>query len=529
MAHRADMQTKDDTMHVKGRMKELFDAFSRIGARAFENPRLVSCTILSKAPQYDNVLRRFLIQAPIRPVSFLQAFDLILRYYLKNIGQYFLLVLARLAISVAGWKASPLSKGNMPTLVIDSFLLVPKVMERKRFNELYLPGLAEEAEKQGWYPVFMLRFHGFTNPRMLSRTFKILHDHPVNALTGMHLFTCGDWMRLLWHVLAYPVAHWKLIRSLKTSLHDSPEAYIRDALIHCLPQDFTTGEARRIAGRRLAEKLDAKARIVSWHENRTGNKAFYLGLHEAEEKTGRHIPTIGAQLFNWPDALLSSHPDDAEVPLHLTPDRVLVNGPYYMPAASTQKYAPGPSLRHQALFEKEEGKTLAPHPEKPVLVLLTSHPTEIERVLTMVRDAKLPENPVFKFHPTTRVEEYQALLPGSPTLVSGSLYTALEEASVVIGCGSADLAESVALGLPAVVIEEITNIPGLDLNYLPEAGHGPLWHGVRRAEDLPGAIESLKKHLVEPERDTRVKAFRDLIFTNPTPDAIVESFDLKRD
>lgn len=516
-------------MHVKGRMKELFDAFSRINERAFKNPRLVSCSVLSKVPHYDNVLRRFLIQAPIRPVSRLQVFELFIRYYVKNIGQFCLLAIARIAIAVAGWRPSPLSQKNAPTLIIDSFLLVPKVTERKRFNEVYLPGLAEEAEKQGWYPVFFLRFYGFTNPRMLYRTFKILHDHPANALTGMHLFSFGDWMRLLWHVLAYPVAHWGLVRSLRGVLHDAPEAYIRDALIHCLPQDCTTGEARRIAGRRLGEKLDPRARIVSWYENRTGNKAFFLGLHEAEEKSGRHIPTIGAQLYNWPDALLCSHPDDTEIERHLTPDRVLVNGPYYMPTASRQRYAPGPSLRHQALFGKEEGKTLEPHPEKPVLVLLTQHPTEIERVLAAVRDAKLPENPVFKFHPTSRAEEYQTLLPGSPILVSGSLHTALEDASVVIGCGSSDLAEAVALGLPAAVIEEITNIPGLDLNYLPESGRGPLWQGVRRAEELAGAIASLKKHLTEPEREARVKAFRDLIFTKPTPETIVEAFDLKRE
>ena len=516
-------------MHVKGRMKELFDAFSRIGARAFENPRLVSCLMLSKAPHYDHVLRRFLIQAPVRPVSFLQAFDFILRYYLKNLWQYLLLLAARIALFSSGWKASPLSKGTSPSLVIDSFLLVPKVVERKRFTEVYLPGLAEEAEKQGWYPVYFFRFHGFSNPRILAKTFKILLDHPVNALTDLHLFTFGDWLRLLWHVLAYPVAHWRLIRSLRDPGFESPEAYIRAALVHCLPTNFLTGEIRRIAGRRLGEKLDAKARIVSWHENRTGNKAFYLGLSEAEEKTGRHIPVTGAQLYTWPDALLSSHPDDAEIPLRLTPDRVLVSGPYYMPSASTQKYAPGPSLRYQGLFEKINGKPPAPGPEKPVLVLLTAHLVEVERVLTMVRDAKLAENPVFKFHSTTRVEDFHYLLPTAPSLASGSLYTALEETSVVVGCGSPDLAEAAALGVPVVAVEDITGIPGLDLNYLPEAGRGNLWQGVRRPEDMPGAIAVLKESLSDPERAARVKAFRDLIFTEPTPGKIVEAFDLKRE
>ena len=59
-------------MKTLGKAKELFDAFSRINAKAYKNPRLVSCNVLSKAPHYDDVLRRFVTAAPIRPVSAMQ-------------------------------------------------------------------------------------------------------------------------------------------------------------------------------------------------------------------------------------------------------------------------------------------------------------------------------------------------------------------------------------------------------------------------------------------------------------------------
>ena len=46
-------------MRPKDRPGELFAAFSRISAAAFQDERLLSCPTLSKAPNYGNVLRRF--------------------------------------------------------------------------------------------------------------------------------------------------------------------------------------------------------------------------------------------------------------------------------------------------------------------------------------------------------------------------------------------------------------------------------------------------------------------------------------
>lgn len=516
-------------MHVKGKMKTLFDAFSRIGAKAFQNPRLLSCHTLAKNPYYDHVLRRYLIQAPIRPVSFLHGLDLGLKYYAGNGVHLLLILLAKIALWSSGWKAPSLAGGKKPVLLIDTFLAIPKVIERKRFTELYLPGLAEEAEQQGWAPIYFFRLYGTRDPRLFLSAFRILREASVAGLTDLHLFTFRDWLSLLWHYLVYPFAHWKLIRSISRTPHDAPEAYIRDALIHTLPGGHMMGECRRLAGKRLGETLDAKARVVSWHENQISNKAFYYGLWEAENNTGRHVPVIGAQLTLWPDSLLGHHPDDAEVALHLTPDTVLVNGPYYLPDASIQTYKPGPSLRYKQLFDSlNKGiGSLEQHRGKPVLALLSYREDEVKRVLTLIREAKLPENPAFKFHPSTDIRPYRHLLPSAPVIVTGSLYSAFEEASLVIGAGSGDLAEAVALGIPAIAVEDILGIPGLDFNYLPQAGRGKLWQGVRRAEDLPGAIEALRTALHDPDRQETVKNFRNLLFTEPTEEKINAAFALK--
>ncbi len=515
-------------MKPQGKAKELFDAYSRINAKAFRNERLVSCQVLSKGPNYDDVLRRFLVRAPIRRVSALQAVDLTLRHYLVNAAHLLALILGALALRLSGWKAPDLKAGIKKLLLLDTFLVMPKVIERKRFTELYLPGLADAAAQRGRKCVYLFRLYGSRDPRLLYRAFCVLRDEKVAGLTELHLFTVGDWLRLVRHWLLYPLAHWKLIRSLKGAAPGSPESYIRDALLHCLPACHMIGEGRRLAALRLAallpEETRRETRVIAWYENQTVNKAFHLGLSQAAGIAGKPIPVIGAQLLVWPDTLLNNHADDAEAPHHLTPDKVLVNGAYFLPEGSNQNYAVGPSLRYGELFSQP---LPAPDPQKPVLVLLSYHPEETERVLRLVRDAGMAEKAAYKFHPTTRPDTYRHLLPAKPVLVDGPLYSTLADASLVLGAGSGSLAEAAALGLPVIAVEDPLGIPGLGLNYLPEQGRGSLWTSVREASELPAAIESLRTAMPPARRKKEVAAFRDLLFTEPTPERIAEAFELE--
>ncbi len=510
-------------MQPTGNVKRLFDAFSRVAARAFTHPRLVSCHVLSKAPNYDDVLRRFLIGAPIRRVSRSQVVELFLRHYLINGAHLFCLALDKLALCLSKWRMPrELGAPGGKTLVIDTFLVLPKVKENQRYKELYLPGLEDAAEKNGFMPVHLFRLYGSRDPRLLYSVFCTLRDQGVRGVTELHLFTWRDWLSLLKHWLVYPFAHWSLVRELAAAKAPEPEAYIRDALIHCLPQCYMIGEGRRLAAKRLAAKLPEGARIVSWYENQTVNKAFHLGLFEAETLSGRHIPVIGAQLFIWPDNLLNNHADDAEAALHLAPDSVVVPGSYFLPEHSTQHYAVGPALRYKALFESAPS---APDSAKPVLVLLSYHPEETERVLALAKDAASAGLEfVYKFHPATRVSDCAHLLPASPRLAEGSLYTALKEASLVLGAGSGSLAEAVALGVPAIAVGDPSCVPGLGLNYLPPFGKGSLWEEVHSADELPAAVPKLREAATAPGREQQVEAFRELLFAEPTEQRIASAF-----
>ena len=556
-------------MRPVDRAGELFAAFSRVISTAFQDDRLISCPTLSKAPNYGNVLRRFLLRAPKQPMRLTDFCRIVLRYALTNGLHLCFMLLGTLFLRLLKWtpprclEREALRSPQKPLFIIDTFAVLPKVAQDRAFQELYMPGLAEEAARCGREVVHLYRLYGSRDPRLLWRAFKALAGKG-NGLTELHLLNLRDWLGLIIHAALYPLSLCRLIYSLRHYPADSPESFIREALIRTAGQCVIIGEARRLAARRLGLRLaslppygngsivpeqDGQMRrtppvtVASWYENQTLNKAFQRGLALAEDQTGRHVPVIGAQLFIWPDTLLNNHPDDAEVRFRLTPDKVLVNGPHFLPATTRQSYAVGPSLRYGYLFSAESAETQdsavpadgekqqdATFDAKPLLVLLSYHPDEIRRVLLLVLPlAQQGRALVYKFHPATRPEDFSALLPPRPTMAAPSLKEALRRAGAVLGSGSGSLAEAVTQGIFVLNVEDPAGMPGLGLNYLPEYGEGILWASVRHTEDVEKALAAARDVQAQSSAQTRrdrIRTFRDLLFTEPTPERIREAFGL---
>ena len=529
-------------MRPAGSPGTLFEAFSRIAATAFRSERLVSCPTLSKAPNYGQVLRRFLLQTPDRPENALSLIRISLRYILTNGLHYCFMLLTLLYARLLAWKL-PLAlrpkNGALqekPLFFIDTFAVLPRVAASKAFQDLYLPGLAEEAVACGHEVMHIYRLYGSRNPLTLWKACKVFAKQG-NGLTEIHLLNFWDWLLLLRHALIYPISLYRLIRSLRHHPPASPEYHIHRALIHTAGQCILIGEARRLAARRLGILLAylpfshrqgsnvSPFAIAAWHENQTLNKAFYLGLAQAREKTGAHVPVTGAQLFIWPDTLLNNHPDDEEISLRLTPDRVLVNGPYFLPESTRQHYAVGPSLRYGDLFGNLPDASRSDRHADTLLVLLSYHPEEIRRVLSLALPlAQQNRTIVYKFHPATRPEAFTDLLPLSPVFAETSLKTALQKAGAVLGSGSGSLAEAAAQGIVVLNAEDPSGTAGLGLNYLPEFGKNLLWFPVRQPQDAQRVLDSLSSR--SPVTGEQIFAFRDLLFTEPTPARIRETFRL---
>ena len=562
-------------MRPTGRPGELFSAFSRIIVTAFRDERLLSCPNLSRAPNYGSVLRRFLLRAPCRPMRFRTRCRLAVRYVVANGLHLGFMLLGALFLRLLKWgtpsclQPDALRSLEKPLFFIDTFAVLPKVAGDKVFQDLYMPGLAEAASNRGREVVFFYRLYGSRNPLVLWNSFRVLAAKG-NGLTELHLLRWSDWLRLLRHCLVYPFSLRRLIRSLEAYPDEAPESAIRQALRLTAGQCILIGEARRLAARRLGLLLASAplhpseaavqggspgrtgpdaVEIVSWYENQTLNKTFQHGLAQAEDQTGRHVPVTGAQLFIWPDTLLNNHPDDEEMRIRLTPDRILVNGPHFLPETTQQSYSVGPSLRYGDLFasgkmdvrlsqaasadsESNRNSDAGERDESarsgPLLVLFSYHPEEIGRVLNLVLPlANRGRYLMYKFHPATRPEDYAALLPHKPLLAEGSLKDALCQAGAVLGSGSGALAEAAAQGIFVLHVEDASGSPGLSLNYLPDYGKGVLWTPVRCPEDIEKALASAKQRDGKSQgwKDA-VENFRRLLFTEPTPERIRKDFRL---
>ena len=499
-------------MRLSGPCAELFAAFSLVNRAAYRNNALVSCPVLSRAPNYGDILNHFINGRPPVKRGVLFFVRGALRYLMTNFGHLAFLAFTRLVLWKTGWQ-SPLTSPPAPQqgrysehsrlVIIDTYAVIPRLFESGKFTEAYLPGLADTARNAGHAVVHFYRLYGSRNPFHLMKALPVLQANGP-GLIDAHLLRGADWLLLVWHVVRYPFVLLALVRSLADAPAGSPERAIRNALVDTLGQCVVNGEALRLAARRLAEQLPAvddvapdaenaqaqdadpreacaqKSRkncplIISWFENQTMNKCWYRGLWQARNSGTPRFRTIGAQLLIWPEALLNNHIDMQEAEHGLLPDTILANGPYFCPEMPTEDHAPqvspapqvmpcpssapqilaGPALRYRVLFSAEGaiGKC-AEGGERPLLALLSYHPAETRRVLALVQPLATarPEAVAYKFHPATNVRDYANLLPTHPQVVSGNLYDALAKAGAVIGSGSGALAEAAALGVATLAI-----------------------------------------------------------------------------
>ena len=532
---------KDKFMQPQGKARELFEAFSRINSFAYGDTRLLANHVLSKAPHCHDILERFARGEAPGEFSFWRVVRQVIFCWAANLAVYALLIAERIAQWRAGLRALPRIRSlGAPLAVVDIFTLVNRVNSEGKFKDYYLPGLYEALEERGHNYFILARLYGGRDPRVLRKTFEIMRGHERPILTEGELMQFDDWLRLLWFALSFPFA---VLRITSLLGKEGAEGHIRAALLASLDQNYLAGERRRLAGRRLAEILPESARIISWYENQVVDKCFYRGLWEGKCLARAYA----AQLLTWPATLLNNHADPSDAKHHAVPAFVLVNGPYYLPeplgslpSAQGKRsamgdaprhyfpyvpgpaYLAGPALRYKPVFENN----LAPDPDGPALFLLSYHPDETRRCLALARPLADSGMPVaFKFHPATKVEDYQHLLPGNAALVKGGLAESLAGVSLVVGSGSGALGEAVAMGVPAINIEPKD---GLGLNYLPDYGKGELWERATTPEELITARDRLLESVraAGPQRAQSVRAFRELIFGEPTREKIIQAFDL---
>ena len=498
-------------MHLKNEHLPLFNAFSDICQSAYGSWHLVTSPVLAKVGLANLFQMYAKGDTPSQP-SKLTLLNKLFRYYAGGLIHFFLLVCCKIAHILSAQRTVIQPK---KTVFIDAYFIIANFLKGDDVLTHYFPGIKKPIADAGWAHVLLPRFYGTGNPFVFYKMFRALWTYETPVLTEFQILTWREYVYLFVHMLIYP---WLVINLLKSIPRTREGLFVHFALINGLNCGNLLGAVRYFVGRRLATLLPEEARCLQWFENQTFERCFNRGLREA----GGAMPIYGAQLFLWPPELINIHVDINEAPAH-KPNIILVNGPYYKHENIGVQCRIGPSLRYSRLFETFFTTTSS----KRTLVVLSQFEAEALFTIELAVQAEMPENLMFKPHPTLALTSNQKRhLPAESIIIKGNLYDVLHEAGLVIGSSSGTLVEAAAVGIPVLVANKPNTI-----NYteIPDIGRGLLWEVVSNVKQVQEAKERLQDAILykKEERLAAIETLRSELFNRPTLDGITDCLDLR--
>jgi hypothetical protein len=295
---------------------------------------------------------------------------------------------------------------------------------------------------------------------------------------------------------------------------------LQSALWGALDNTVVRGRLRLLYGRRLSLLKVDKIKCISWYENQAIDKCFYRGLRAVSDK----VKIYGAQFCVWPETLLNFYVDEGEAELGIVPDKVLVNGEYYLPDASLERFSVGPSMRYEKLFQVSNDLLTS----EKVLVIMPYWEHDINYLLDIITGLPTTTPLCIKFHPSTDRSKYQKRIRENIEVAEGDLYDLLNDTKLAMGMSSGSLVEAASLGIPVICVD---NPSEFSHNYLHliDIGKGVLWaranSGSETRELIDKFSECLKKDASQLKKAG--EEFGKMFFCKLTEAAIVKAFDLK--
>jgi glycosyltransferase involved in cell wall biosynthesis len=503
-------------MDSEGRLKEAFEFLSSVNKRAYRDTLLISNQVLSKNPCNNNFLNHLLRGKQPRRHGLCAIALRVIIYYFKS-ALHFGVYLVKFAEYFASGLHNEAAQAKGCLTVIDIPFLLDKIRGQGHFTDCYLPGLEDVLKRKGRPYAYYPNFYYSKLPFQLYGIFKILKRDKVPLICEYQLLKALDLFSLLWFIIVYPFR--VLGFAFKLSPADYLSRLLKAELLDTLSQVTFQGFSRYLQARRLASLGYSEIKLISWYENLALNKNFYRGLRSENSA----IKIYGAKLSIYSRNFISEIADENEAAFGVVPDKIIVNGKYFMPSMSAINYSIGPSLRFRKLLESSfnsDGQT-------DILVLLPYFKEEAKNILRLVSDSGLAErNVVIKAHPATPLKNLACRLPSWMSVSEGDTYKLFEHSNVVIGAASGTLLEAASLGIPAI---SVMNPGRFDYNNpLPDYGRGVIWDSAVSGKDLRDKVAQLEKN-----RETRrgelmslASAYKDMFFSPVTADKIIEVFEL---
>jgi hypothetical protein len=502
---------------LRGEFKKVFDFLSSVNQTAYKNIYLLSNEVLSKNPFSNNFLKRFLKREnPELPDSF-KVFLVLLIYYSKSFIYFgiYLSFFAVFYISRLRYAFNPLIR---ELVLIDTFFLIDKIEESGNYEDPYFVGLREVLEKSGRHYAYLPVFYTTKNPARLFKVFRLLKKNKVPVLTEFQLLSAGDLFRLFYFILKYPIDVLIFARSIKEDAYEAK--LLKSELVDNLKYVTFLKFSRYLQGRKIASLTSEKIKLISWFENQTIDKNLYKGMRDGGGKS----EIYGAQPFIFSNFVLNILADESEARFGIVPDKIIVNGPYFIPRNSSLNFAIGPSFRYKKIFTTVFNE----RQRKDILILLPYLTEDAGNILNLLNKADLSVwNVVIKAHPALQIKRFKHLMPANSGTASDDLYELFKTTKIAVGAASGTLIEAACLGIPVI---HINGIQGFNYNPLPAYGKGIIWDEAVNAEDLERVLAAFESALNNTGESDRIKKiaeeYKAMFFCEPTDENIIKSYDL---
>jgi len=501
---------------LHGEFKKVFDFLAAINQTAYKNIYLLSNEVLSKNPFSSNFLRKFLKREnPELPDTF-TVFSRLLIYYLRSFIYFGIYLLSFWAFYLARFKYTVDSR-QKELILIDTFFLTDRVEKNKTYEDPYFVGLKEILERLGKHYAYLPVFYTTKNPVKLFNILKILKKDKMPMLTEYQLLSGKDIVRIFFFLLRYPIEVLIFAKNIKEETYEA--RLLRRELIDNLSYTAFLKFSRYLQGIIISEMAYESIKVISWFENQTIDKNLYKGLREGRGK----VKIYGSQPFVYPKSLLNILPDENEAKFGIVPDKIIVNGTYFIPKNTSLNFVVGPSFRYKKIFTTE----IDAAKQKGILILMPYFVEDIENILKLLDKADLRSRFfMIKAHPSTPVKRFRKLLPVNAEVTGGDVYDLFKTAKITISSESGSMVESACLGIPVISIK---NIRSLNHNPLPSYGKGVIWDEVENAEGLNAMISRFEGNLNNENKYLKIKTiaqeYKRMFFCEPTDENIIKAYD----
>ena len=493
------------------KIEKLYQHLSKISKEAYKDPFLISNIIISKQESPGRLLENYLAEENPNKINFLFVFNKLFLYLVKNLTSLAFSIITSILHYISGQKFS--IKNDNELILIDTYFIVPKIIEKSKLEDIYFPSLSEHLNKRKKNFAYTPRWFGSRQPLDFFRAFRIIKEKQTPVLTHFQMLTMVDYIKTLGFLFSYPFSVFGFMKTLESTYEDK---LVRNALWEVFDGVVIEHYFRLLFGQRLSKEVPGRIKCLSWYENLASDKNFYLGLR----RTPKKAKIIGAQLFVRPATLMNIAPDKQEIPFKVIPDKILVNGSGYHFYSDKLRIAVGPALRYKYLFNPEFDNS-----REIILVLLPYYHHEAKNILELIGKVDWPVPVIIKFHSTMNPKNYEAMIPKNMSVANEPLFNLFKKTLIAIGQSTGCLIEACSLGIPVI---NICYKDKFSHYYMPEIGKGILWDQTYDASDVQNLIKKFQLALQKNQEKIKEESIkmRSFCFSESTEELINSAFEL---